>query len=94
MERKTLHYLLRSTYYFLCRASTWSGIRTVTLRTTYYILLTMQSVYVERKTHREDWWGDGEASAKERFPLAEEDVVPFLEGRFTPEHVRHLHLVT
>ena len=54
----------------------------------------MQSVYVERKTHREDWWGDGEASAKERFPLAEEDVVPFLEGRFTPEHVRHLHLVT
>ena len=78
--RKTLHYLLRTTYYLLY--------------TTYYILLTMQSVYVERKTHREDWWGDGEASAKERFPLAEEDVVPFLEGRFTPEHVRHLHLVT
>jgi len=46
----------------------------------------LQKVYVERKTHREDWWGDGDASAKERFPLAEELVVPFLDGSLTPEH--------
>ena len=47
----------------------------------------LQHVYVERKTHREDWWGDGDASAKERFPLAEELVVPFLNGSLTPEQV-------
>lgn len=47
----------------------------------------IQQVYIERKTHREDWWGDGDASAKERFPLAEKLVAPFLEGRLTPEQV-------
>lgn len=31
---------------------------------------------MERKTHREDWYGDGEASAKERFPLPPDKVVP------------------
>lgn len=46
-----------------------------------------QQVYVERKTHREDWWGDGDSSAKERFPLAEDQVVPFLDGSLTPEQV-------
>tara|TARA_B110001452_G_C15220302_1_gene423038 strand:- start:179 stop:1450 length:1272 start_codon:yes stop_codon:yes gene_type:complete len=52
----------------------------------------IRTVFVERKTHREDWWGDGAASAKERFPLREEDVVPFLEGRFTPADVaQYLH---
>lgn len=41
---------------------------------------SIDTVYVERKTHREDWYGDGEASAKERFPMREVDVVPFLSG--------------
>ena len=45
----------------------------------------LTAVYVERKTHREDWYGDGPASAKERFPLREEEVVPFLHGRLSPD---------
>ena len=47
----------------------------------------MRTVFVERKTHREDWWGDGDASAKERFPLAEDQVMPFLQGRLSPDEV-------
>ncbi|KAL1510917.1 hypothetical protein AB1Y20_005746 [Prymnesium parvum] len=48
----------------------------------------INEVYVERKTHREDWYGDGEASAKERFPLLAADVVPFLQGKFTPDQYK------
>eukprot|EP00908_Phaeocystis_cordata_P025767 Transcript_8248.p1 GENE.Transcript_8248~~Transcript_8248.p1 ORF type:complete len:654 (-),score=272.56 Transcript_8248:1137-3098(-) len=48
---------------------------------------SLRTVYVERKTHREDWWGDGDASAKERFPLAEDQVMPFLQGRLSPDDV-------
>lgn len=35
-------------------------------------------VFVERKTHRESW--KGEESVKERFVLAEDKVVDFLDG--------------
>lgn len=34
----------------------------------------MRKAFLERKTHREDWYGDGEASAKERFPLPPDKV--------------------
>ena len=37
--------------------------------------------FVERKTHRESW--KGEKSVKERFTLAEELIVPYLEGEYT-----------
>lgn len=36
-------------------------------------------VFVERKTHKESW--KGEESVKERFVLAEDKVVPFLDGK-------------
>lgn len=35
----------------------------------------MRKAFIERKTHREDWYGDGEASAKERFPLPPDKVL-------------------
>ena len=38
-----------------------------------------------RQVHREDWFGDGEASAKERFPLLASEVMPLLTGRLSPE---------
>lgn len=38
-------------------------------------------IFVERKTHREDW--TGEKSVKARFPLKEHLVVPFLRGEYT-----------
>jgi len=40
-------------------------------------------VFVERKTHKESW--KGEESVKERFVLAEDKVVPFLDGDYTLE---------
>ena len=48
----------------------------------------MRVAFLERKTHREDWYGDGEASAKERFPLPPDKIVPFLQGRLSPADVR------
>jgi SPX domain protein involved in polyphosphate accumulation len=38
-------------------------------------------IFVERKTHREDW--TGEKSVKARFPLKEHLIVPFLKGEYT-----------
>lgn len=43
------------------------------------------SVFVERKTHREDW--TGEVSVKERFQLKEKHLDDFLNGSFTPDDV-------
>ena len=37
-------------------------------------------IFVERKTHREDW--TGEKSVKSRFPIKEESVNAFLRGEY------------
>lgn len=42
-------------------------------------------VFVERKTHREDW--TGEISCKERFTVKQKHVNEFLAGKYTPEEV-------
>jgi SPX domain protein involved in polyphosphate accumulation len=41
----------------------------------------VQTIFVERKTHREDW--TGEKSVKARFPIKERDVNAFLRGEKT-----------
>ncbi|EOD08811.1 hypothetical protein EMIHUDRAFT_438229 [Emiliania huxleyi CCMP1516] len=51
---------------------------------------SFKTAFMERKTHREDWYGDGEASAKERFPLPPDKVVPFLQGKLSPADVRSI----
>lgn len=38
-------------------------------------------IFVERKTHREDW--TGEKSVKARFPIKEENVNAFMRGEYT-----------
>lgn len=38
-------------------------------------------IFVERKTHREDW--TGEKSVKARFPIKEDKVDAFLRGEYT-----------
>lgn len=43
------------------------------------------AVFVERKTHREDW--TGEVSVKERFQVKEKHLDDYLSGTFTPEDV-------
>lgn len=49
------------------------------------------TIFVERKTHREDW--TGEKSVKARFTLKEKNVNAFLEGKYTVdqafEKMRH-----
>lgn len=42
-------------------------------------------VFVERKTHREDW--TGEISCKERFTIKHKHVNEFLQGKYTPEEL-------
>ena len=40
-----------------------------------------QQIFVERKTHREDW--TGEKSVKERFIIKEPKLNDFIAGRYT-----------
>jgi SPX domain protein involved in polyphosphate accumulation len=46
-----------------------------------FSLLTYIKIFVERKTHREDW--TGEKSVKARFPIKEHLVNAFLRGEYT-----------
>jgi SPX domain protein involved in polyphosphate accumulation len=41
----------------------------------------VNTIFVERKTHREDW--TGEKSVKARFPIKEDKVNAFLKGDYT-----------
>ena len=43
--------------------------------------MDVRQIFVERKTHREDW--TGEKSVKARFPIKEENVNAFLRGEYT-----------
>lgn len=50
-------------------------------RLRWYGGMSADTIFVERKTHREDW--TGEKSVKARFPLKERHVRSFLSGEFT-----------
>ena len=45
------------------------------------LFLFLSQIYIERKTHREDW--TGEKSVKARFPIKEHLVNAFLRGEYT-----------
>lgn len=51
------------------------------IRFRWYGGMENREIYVERKTHREDW--TGEKSVKERFPLKEKYVNKYLRGEYT-----------
>ncbi|KAI9242115.1 MAG: VTC domain-containing protein, partial [Podila humilis] len=53
------------------------------LRLRWYGGMDQQQIFVERKTHREDW--TGEKSVKARFPIKEKYVNAFLRGEYTME---------
>ena len=55
------------------------------IRLRWYGGMENDQIFVERKTHREDW--TGEKSIKERFPIKEKHVNPFMQGRMTVESV-------
>ena len=55
------------------------------IRLRWYGGMESDQIFVERKTHREDW--TGEKSVKARFSLKEKNVNAFLAGRLTVESV-------
>jgi SPX domain protein involved in polyphosphate accumulation/uncharacterized membrane protein YidH (DUF202 family) len=55
------------------------------IRLRWYGGMDVDSIFVERKTHREDW--TGEDSVKTRFQIKEKNVNAFMRGEFTPAQV-------
>ena len=55
------------------------------MRLRWYGGMDTETIFVERKTHREDW--TGESSVKARFSLKEKNVNAFLSGKMTVEQV-------
>ncbi|KAK8206286.1 VTC domain-containing protein [Phyllosticta capitalensis] len=55
------------------------------IRLRWYGGMDSDTIFVERKTHREDW--TGEKSVKARFALKEKNVNAFLAGKMTVEQV-------
>lgn len=55
------------------------------IRLRWYGGMESDQIFVERKTHREDW--TGEKSVKARFSLKEKNVNAYLDGRMTVEQV-------
>jgi hypothetical protein len=53
------------------------------LRLRWYGNVNQTEIFVERKTHHEDW--TGESSVKERFPIKEKHVNAFLKGEYSME---------
>ena len=51
------------------------------IRLRWYGDTNISQIFVERKTHREDW--TGEKSVKARFPIKEDKVNAFLRGEYT-----------
>ena len=52
------------------------------IRLRWYGGMKSETIFVERKTHREDW--TGEKSVKARFSLKEKNVNPYLRGELLP----------
>ncbi|EMD34016.1 hypothetical protein CERSUDRAFT_107790 [Gelatoporia subvermispora B] len=64
---------------YLGRLEKTEGAEAVRLR--WYGDMNTKTIFVERKTHREDW--TGEKSVKARFPIKEHLVNAFLRGEYT-----------
>ncbi|EPX70998.1 vacuolar transporter chaperone complex subunit [Schizosaccharomyces octosporus yFS286] len=65
--------------FYLGRLEKHEGAEAIRLR--WYGSMENNNIFVERKTHREDW--TGEKSVKARFPLKEKNVNAFLRGDYT-----------
>ncbi|KAH7064366.1 VTC domain-containing protein [Paraphoma chrysanthemicola] len=55
------------------------------IRLRWYGGMSSDTIFIERKTHREDW--TGEESVKARFKLKEKNVNAYLRGELKPEQV-------
>lgn len=68
---------------YMGRLKKTEGAEAIRLR--WYGGMNTETIFVERKTHREDW--TGEKSVKARFSLKEKNVNAFLNGTMTVESV-------
>ncbi|KAL0953247.1 hypothetical protein HGRIS_004500 [Hohenbuehelia grisea] len=68
---------------YLGRLEKTEGAEAIRLR--WYGDTSVKTIFVERKTHREDW--TGEKSVKARFPLKEHLVNPFLSGEYSVDQL-------
>lgn len=68
---------------YMGRLKKTEGAEAIRLR--WYGGMNTETIFVERKTHREDW--TGEKSVKARFSLKEKNVNAFLNGKMTVESV-------
>ncbi|ETI27984.1 hypothetical protein G647_00433 [Cladophialophora carrionii CBS 160.54] len=68
---------------YMGRLKKTEGAEAIRLR--WYGGMENETIFVERKTHREDW--TGEKSVKARFTLKEKNVNAFLAGKMTVEEV-------
>lgn len=66
---------------YLGRLQKHEGAEAIRLR--WYGPTNNQEIFIERKTHQEDW--TGEKSVKQRFPLKEKHVNAFLRGEYNIE---------
>ncbi|GAA5907874.1 hypothetical protein JCM6882_004579 [Rhodosporidiobolus microsporus] len=64
---------------YMGRLEKTEGAEAIRLR--WYGGMDVKQIFVERKTHREDW--TGEKSVKERFPIPEHLVNDYLSGKYT-----------
>lgn len=68
---------------YMGRLKKTEGAEAIRLR--WYGGMENDQIFIERKTHREDW--TGEKSVKARFPIKEKYVNAFMSGRMTVESV-------
>ncbi|KAI8886051.1 vacuolar transporter chaperone complex subunit, partial [Backusella circina FSU 941] len=68
---------------YIGRLEKSEGAQAVRMR--WYGGMSSNTIFVERKTHHEDW--TGEKSVKERFPIKEKYLNPFLKGEYTTEEL-------
>lgn len=68
---------------YLGRLEKTEGAEAIRLR--WYGGMENKTIFVERKTHREDW--TGEKSVKARFPIKEENVNAYMRGEFSMDPV-------
>ena len=68
---------------YLGRLKKTEGAEAIRLR--WYGGMDSDEIFIERKTHREDW--TGEKSVKQRFSIKEKHVNAFLNGQMTPPQV-------
>ncbi|TIA92565.1 hypothetical protein E3P81_01319 [Wallemia ichthyophaga] len=79
----SIYYDNQDLEFYLGRLEKNEGAEAIRLR--WYGGMDVKQIFVERKTHREDW--TGEKSVKARFPVKEDIVNAFMSGEMTMDQV-------